>query len=379
MLDIAANVAKLFYRFISYDSSLERKEESMSFYAITNAVLVSLILFAIIFTAFLWIKKKLNTGHGIIAASAIRHLSKPLLFLITIIAVRSGTIFIPTEHTTVRDFLEHIVAIGIIIAVMWLIAKLVDIFSDVIISRFDITNSDNLRARKVYTQLKVLRRIVIIVLCFIGLASILMTFDKVRQLGTSLMASAGVIGIIVGVAAQKTLHTFLTGIQIAITQPIRIDDVVIVENEWGRIEEIALTYVTVRIWDQRRLIVPITYFIDQPFQNWTRVTADILGTVFIYVDYTIPVEEVRKKLSEIVEQSPLWDKRVCGLQVTNATERTVELRALVSAADASNAWDLRCFVREKLIDFIKTQYPDSLPKVRAQFEQDAKPAKTEQV
>ncbi|MDH3556239.1 MAG: mechanosensitive ion channel family protein, partial [Deltaproteobacteria bacterium] len=178
---------------------------------------------------------------------------------------------------------------------------------------------------------------------------------------------AGIVGIIVGLAAQKSISTLFAGIQMAITQPIRIDDVVIVENEWGRIEEITLTYVVVRIWDLRRLIVPITYFLEKPFQNWTRISAEILGTVFLYVDYTVPVEAVRTELRRILENSPLWDGQICLLQVTNATERTTELRAIISATDASNAWELRCEVREKLIGFIRQNYPDGLPKVRAEL------------
>jgi small-conductance mechanosensitive channel len=165
-------------------------------------------------------------------------------------------------------------------------------------------------------------------------------------------------------AAQRTIGTFIAGLQIAFTQPIRVDDVVIVENEWGRIEEITLTYVVVKIWDLRRLIVPITYFIEKPFQNWTRVTADILGTVYIYVDHTVGFDAVREELHRILKESKLWDGKVCVLQVTNTTERTVELRALMSAADASTAWSLRCEVREKLIDFIRGKYPQALPKLR---------------
>ncbi|MHC4719751.1 MAG: mechanosensitive ion channel family protein [Planctomycetota bacterium] len=197
--------------------------------------------------------------------------------------------------------------------------------------------------------------------------TMLMTFPKVRQLGTTILASAGIIGIVVGMAAQRTIGTFIAGIQIAVTQPIRVDDVVIVENEWGRIEEITLTYVVVKIWDLRRLIVPITYFIEKPFQNWTRKTADILGTVFIYVDYTVPFDAMREQLQKILNESELWDKKVCVLQVTNATERTVEVRALMSAADASTAWSLRCEVREKLIEFIRNKYPQALPKFRAEL------------
>lgn len=200
----------------------------------------------------------------------------------------------------------------------------------------------------------------------------LMTFDKVRQLGTSILASAGIIGIIVGLAAQRTIATLLAGLQIAITQPIRVDDVVIVENEWGRIEEITFTYVVVRIWDLRRLILPITYFIEKPFQNWTRVTADILGTVFIYVDYTVPVQAIREELHRILKSTDLWDGKAWGLQVTNATERTVELRALMTAPDASAAWDLRCEVREKILEFVQKKYPDGLPKVRAEIRESEK-------
>jgi small-conductance mechanosensitive channel len=196
-----------------------------------------------------------------------------------------------------------------------------------------------------------------------------MTFDKVRQLGTTILASAGIIGVVVGIAAQKTIGTFIAGIQIAFTQPIRIDDVVIVENEWGRIEEITLTYVVVKIWDLRRLIVPITYFIEKPFQNWTRQTADLLGTVYIYVDHTVPIDTIREQLHAILKESEHWDQKVCVLQVTNTTERAVELRALMSAADASTAWTLRCEVREKLVKFIQEKYPQSLPKVRAELKQ----------
>jgi small-conductance mechanosensitive channel len=203
-----------------------------------------------------------------------------------------------------------------------------------------------------------------------------MTFEKVRQLGTTILASAGVIGIVVGMAAQKTIGAFIAGIQIAITQPIRLDDVVIVENEWGRIEEITLTYVVVRIWDLRRLVLPITYFIEKPFQNWTRITADLLGTVFLYLDYNVPVDKIREELKKILEESELWDKKVCVVQVTNTTESCIEVRALMSASDASTAWSLRCHVREKLIDFVRDNYPNALPRTRAELER--KPPKDPQ-
>jgi small-conductance mechanosensitive channel len=186
-------------------------------------------------------------------------------------------------------------------------------------------------------------------------------------LGASVLASAGVIGIIVGFAAQRTIANLFAGFQLAMTQPIRIDDVVIVENEWGRIEEITLTYVVVRIWDLRRLIVPLSYFIERPFQNWTRAQSDILATVFLYTDYAVPVDAMREELKRILAQAPDWDGKVCVLQVTNASDRSVELRALASAADASKAWNLRCEIREKLIFFVQQNYPDSLPRVRAEM------------
>jgi small-conductance mechanosensitive channel len=249
----------------------------------------------------------------------------------------------------------------------WLIVSLTRVLEDVLAERYRLDVADNLQARHVHTQMRVLRRVFLVVLGVITLSLMLMTFPTARQLGTTLFASAGVAGIVIGMAARPTVANLIAGVQIALTQPIRIDDVVIVENEWGRIEEITTTYVVVRIWDLRRLVLPLSYFIEHPFQNWTRVTADILGTVFLYTDYRIPVENVRAELHRILESSGMWDGKVWGLQVTNATEHTVELRALMSAPDASQAWDLRCHVREGLIEFVQRTYPDSLPRVRAEM------------
>jgi len=264
--------------------------------------------------------------------------------------------------------LGHLLSLIMIALVSTILVKLTYVFNDYILRRFDATVKDNLKARKVHTQLDVLRRIFTAIVIIIAVAAMLMTFDKVRSFGAAILASAGIIGIVVGIAAQKTIGTLIAGFQIAITQPIRIDDVVIIENEWGRIEEITLTYVVIKIWDLRRLIVPINYFVEKSFQNWTRVTADLLGTVFIYTDYNIPVDAVREELRHILESSHFWDKKVSALDVTNADQRTVELRVLVSAADSSNLWDLRCEVREKLIAFIQKNYPSSLPKLRAELE-----------
>lgn len=235
-----------------------------------------------------------------------------------------------------------------------------------VIAGFPVDVADNLQARKLRTQVTVLKKVAFVVISLFALTSILMVFEPLRQFGMSILASAGIAGIIIGFAAQRSLTTLLAGFQIAITQPIRLDDVVIVEGEWGRIEEITLTYVVVRIWDLRRLVLPIDYFITKPFQNWTRTSADILGSVFLQMDYSVPVGELRKELDRILEKSPKWDKKVKVLQVTEAKERTLELRALVGAADAGAAWELRCDVREKMIEFIRDNYPESLPRFRAE-------------
>ena len=291
---------------------------------------------------------------------------RPLQWIIILIIVRLLS-KLTAFQTQVPDFLSHVMSLLLIGLVSWLLIRSVYVLEGYILRRFDVDVKDNLRARKIHTQFRVLKRIVIAVVAILAFGSCLMTFEKVHQLGATILASAGIIGIVVGMAAQKTITTFIAGIQIAITQPIRVDDVVIVENEWGRIEEITLTYVVVRIWDLRRLIVPITFFIEKSFQNWTRVTSDILGTVFIYVDYTVPIESIRAEFRHILEESELWDRKVCVLQVTNTSERTVELRALMSAIDASTAWSLRCHVREKLIDFVQKNYPEALPKLRTEL------------
>jgi len=305
----------------------------------------------------------------------IKHFRGPIRWLMVAFAVRMciDVLDIPTGF---GSFVKHVFGLVLVGLVAWLLIKATYVFSDAVFLRFKVDVEDNLRARKVHTQLNVLRRIIIIVIVIIALASILMTFPRIRQLGTAILASAGIAGIVIGLAAQKTIGTFIAGLQIAFTQPIRLDDVVIVEGEWGRIEEITLTYVVVKIWDLRRLVVPITYFIDKPFQNWTRVSADILGTVYLYADHTVPVDAIRAELQRILEDSEEWDRKVCGLQVTNTSERTVELRALMSAADASLAWNLRCKVREKLVELIQKNYPQCLPRFRAELDQpESRPEK----
>jgi small-conductance mechanosensitive channel len=269
----------------------------------------------------------------------------------------------------------HLLKLLIIFFITWLIIGLVKFGQDIALIRYDIGEKDNLKARKIYTQFKIMERISIFFIIVIALAIALMTFEQIRKIGVSIFASAGVAGIILGFAAQKMIGNILAGFQIAIAQPIRIDDVVIVEQEWGWIEEINLTYVVVRIWDKRRLILPTSYFIEKPFQNWTRVSADILGTVFIYTDYTVPIDKLREELTRVLKSDQNWDGKVNVLQVTDSTEKTMEIRALMSAADSPSAWDLRVNVREKLIDFLQKNYPESLPKSR--FEMTKHPDRSE--
>jgi small-conductance mechanosensitive channel len=233
--------------------------------------------------------------------------------------------------------------------------------------RFPVDTQDNLHARRVLTQTRVLGRTASVLLILIGLAACLMMIPGVRQIGTSLLASAGLAGLAVGLAAKPVLSNLIAGLQIAITQPIRLDDVVIIEGEWGRIEEIGGTYVVVRIWDERRLVVPLNWFIEHPFQNWTRRSAQLIGTVYLWLDYRVPLQPLRDEVKRLCKDAPQWDGRVCVLQVTDANEHAIQLRVLASSADSSSNWDLRCRVREGLIAFVQQHHPDSLPRMRAEL------------
>jgi small-conductance mechanosensitive channel len=332
-----------------------------------GALVAALVIHFLLFGILTRLSRRTKTG---LDESLARHFREPARWIAVFIALRlvMPLLSIPAGPA---ELSKHIFGLALIILVSWMLIKSTYVLSDFVVRRFAVDVKDNLRARKIHTQLNVLRRIVIFIVVVVAFATMLMTFEKVRQLGVSILASAGIAGLVVGLAAQKTIGTFIAGLQIAFTQPIRIDDVVIVENEWGRIEEITLTYVVVKIWDLRRLVVPITYFIEKPFQNWTRTSADLLGSVFLYVDYTVPVDAVREQLQKVLKESEYWDGKVCVLQVTNASERTVELRALMTAVDAPTAWNLRCEVREKLIAFIQQHYPDALPRLRAELERPA--------
>jgi small-conductance mechanosensitive channel len=271
----------------------------------------------------------------------------------------------------VRETLRRTGSLAITATLGWLAIALTGAVEDFVEARYDISQADNLTARQVRTRTRILRRVAVAAIVIVTVCLMLMSFPAVRQIGVSLFASAGVAGLVIGLAARPVLSNLIAGIQLALTDPMRIDDVVIVEGEWGWIEEITSTYVVVRVWDLRRLVVPLTYFIEKPFQNWTRRSADILGSVFIYADYTVPVGQVRNKLFEILDGHELWDGKVKTLQVTNTTERTVELRALVSATSSGRAWDLRCDVREKLLAWLQAEHPDCLPRARVELSREA--------
>lgn len=253
---------------------------------------------------------------------------------------------------------------GIIINTMLAIQAVLALESMAVV-RANTGRYDDYQQRRVLTRVRVFRQLTIFVIFLIACATILMNFEPVRKLGAGLLASAGVAGVIVGFAAQKSLSAIIAGLQIALTEPVKIGDMVLVEGEYGEIEEISLTYVVLKTWDKRRLILPITYFLDKPFQNWTRDSSDLIGTVFLYLDHTIDMDELRRETQRITEASPLWDHRVCNVQVTDFKENCIEIRILTSAATAVQVWDLRCDLREKLLTFIRTRHADALPKFRA--------------
>ncbi|HWD17716.1 MAG TPA: mechanosensitive ion channel domain-containing protein [Verrucomicrobiae bacterium] len=316
-----------------------------------------------------WAARSAQKWDDVIAAVVVRglRLLVPLLGVIIVVP----TLDIPERY---HQFIREGTSVLVAGAVGFILYELVNTGEAAVAQQFRIDTGDNLSQRKVVTQIKMLKRIAVALIGLFTLASMLMVFEPVRHLATSMLASAGVAGIVIGFAAQRSLGTLVAGIQIAFTQPIRIDDVVIVEGEWGRIEEITMTYVVVVIWDLRRLVLPITYFIEKPFQNWTRVSADLLGTVFLYLDYSTPLAPLRAELDRLLGASKLWDGKVKGVQVTDSKEQTIEIRILVSAADASKQFDLRCDIREKLIDFLQRNFPHALPRHRLDFPPGAGPS-----
>lgn len=293
----------------------------------------------------------------------IRHFRRPALWLFVTTGALLALHYLPLPFD-LHELLRHILQLIFIGMLAWVAIACLDAVEDVLMRRYDIKQADNVRARRVHTQMQVMRRMAIILIVILTIGTMLYSFDnKLAKYGAGLLASAGLASLALAAAAKSSVSNILAGLQIAISEPIRIDDVVIIHGEWGWIEEITTTYVVVRIWDWRRLIVPLSDIIEKPFQNWTRESSALMGTCYIYVDYTVPVEPLREELRRVLESTPLWDttKNVCVLQVTQLKEHCVQLRCLMSARNSGELWDLRCYVREKMIAFIRDNYPQSLP------------------
>lgn len=337
----------------------------------TRYILIFLVgLLAVYFAVHFFLKKLGKDPGNFLPHNIASRVKIPVIILLLAVALQAGLLNreIITDVDQVEIF-QQVRSLLLILSFTWFIIVAIRIAKNQFLKQFDVTTENNLRARKVYTQFNIIERIAIFVVVLFGAGIALLTFDGVEEIGMSILTSAGIAGIVLGLSAQKVFGTIFAGIQIAIAQPIRLDDVVIVEGEWGRIEEIKLTYVVVKIWDKRRLVLPTTYFIEKPFQNWTRNSSDILGTVYIYTDYNLPIENLRDELTRLLNATDLWDRKVNVIQVTDATDRTMELRALMSAKDAPTAWDLRVYARENLIKYIRENYPDSLPRTRLEVKE----------
>ncbi len=296
-----------------------------------------------------------------------RHLGRPAraIFLLTCALIVLP--FIPDLPDRFASPIRHGLIMAVVVSLGWFAIGCIYAIQDAILRKYDLTAENNIRARRIHTQFQLFRRIAIGFVVIIDIGALLWTFDnpEIWRYGSGVLASAGVASLILATAAKSTASNLFAGLQIAISQPIRLDDVVVVQGEWGRIEEINSAFVVVKIWDLRRLVVPLSYFIENSFQNWTRESSDILGTAFLYVDYSIPVETLRQQLNTIVHPSSLWDKKVCGLQVTNLTDRVMELRCLVSSRNSAENFDLRCLVREQMTAFIQQNYPEAFPITRS--------------
>lgn len=301
-----------------------------------------------------------------VAGAVVRRCVRPAWFVAAMIVAELT--FVHDVNRESRDTLSHTLAIALIVGITWLGVELVYAMSDIALVRLEraLGTRDNRRARRARTQLLMLRRVIAVAAIVIAAGAILLTFTRVRALGASMLASAGIAGAIAGVAARPTLGNLIAGLQIAFSDMLRMDDVIVVNTEWGRVDDITLTYVVMRTWDERRLIIPTSWFVDNPFENWTRHEARVIGTVLITLDFAVPVQEVRDEVQRILEASPLWDRREWVVQVTEIGADGVELRMLMSAADAASAWDLRCEVRERLLGFLREQFPESLPRTRVE-------------
>jgi small-conductance mechanosensitive channel len=345
-------------------ASLDLRVSWLPDWAISVAVLVSFVLLAwwlngVVFRAL----TRAVSEQSLFRRSLVSRTEGLLRLAAIMLAVAVAVTIAPLSSDEAAAVRQVMVA-GIVVLTGWFLFIALHVWTVVYLRRFKLDTEDNLLARKHVTQSRILERIGKLLIVLITFAVALMTFEGVRGYGVSLLASAGAASLVVGLALQPMLRNLIAGVQLAVTQPIRIDDALLVEGEMGHVEEITSSYVVIRLWDWRRMIVPLNYFMEQPFQNWTRESAALIGSVFLYVDFTVKVDELRRKFEEIVRASNLWDGRVLALQVTNLKETTMEVRMLASASSAARAFDLRCQVREKVIAFIQERYPEALPRVR---------------
>lgn len=343
---------------------------------IASAVFALILISAhVVQTALVWVLGKRSVHWNPLLRRVFQHTEKVGRFAVIMLAAAIALPIIPMPANT-EDVIRKVFAACFVVLVGWIAMIASSIAIDRYIGHFNLDAADNLLARRAVTQARVFKRALNLALIVLTVAFALMTFDSVREFGVSLFASAGVAGIVVGLAAQPLLGNLLAGIQLAMTQPIRLEDALFVEGEFGSVEEITSTYVVVRLWDWRRMILPLTYFLQKPFQNWTRSGAALIGNTKVYVDYSIPVEQVRNKVTEIVKASKLWDGNIVALQVTDATECALELRVLYSARSAGSAFDLGCVVREQLIAFVQNEFPNSLPQRRYESHTNEKPSES---
>ncbi|HEX3438410.1 MAG TPA: mechanosensitive ion channel domain-containing protein [Pseudacidobacterium sp.] len=353
---------------------LHRREWIIGISVVCAAILLSLFAHKMIFRLLGRLKHK-DPQEWFVLTLVSQRLIRPARWIVILTGVVLVLPWLQVPEAYI-GLTHKILGILWFLALGWLMIASIYLFEDILLRRYDLAANDNLRARRIRTQMQFMRRIAIGLALLINAGLILSLFQDsgIWHWGAGLLASAGLASLGLAAAAKSTVSNLLAGLQIALTEPIRIDDVVIVQGEWGRIEEITTSYVVIAIWDQRRLIVPLSFFIENPFQNWTRNTSDLLGTAFLYVDYSIPVEELRKEFTRILEDSPLWDRRANRLMVTNLSENTMELRCLMSARNSGECFELRCVVREKMIAFIQENYPDAFPRTRFASVQDAKPS-----
>lgn len=337
-------------------------------------LLAAIVVALVVRRIFVWLLDRLSRrANSVMGQSLLRRAQRPshwILPLLAVLAVLPG-LSLPKMLLTA---LEHIAGLGLIATLAWMAILLVGVTADVLSFRYRIDVADNLVARRIQTQFQMVQRLAVVLVSVVAVSIGLMTFPAIKHIGVSILASAGVASLVVGMSMKDTLANLIAGVQLAFAQPFRMGDAVVIEGEWGWIEEIGSMYVVVRCWDLRRLVLPLSYFLTNSFQNWTRTSADLLAYTYIYTDFTAPVDALREEFQRILASTPLWNGTVRVLQVSDSDRSTMQLRALMDVRNSSDAWDLRCLVREKLIEFLQKNHPGSLPRYRGEMAMEGGPA-----